>query len=104
VPEDPVRFVLGDVFEELDKLEPYTFETVFCFGFFYHTLNHMLLLSKIARLKPKHVILDTRIYQGPATFVLLHSESIAVEGAGAVPVLGEPTRVVVGYPPNPVSS
>ncbi len=52
VPEQQVQFVRGDVFEELDRLDPGTFDTIFCLGFFYHTMHHMLLLNKIARLRP----------------------------------------------------
>ena len=61
VPEAQVQFVLGDVFRKLDELEPERFETICCFGFFYHTMHHMLLLNKIARLRPAHLILDTSI-------------------------------------------
>jgi hypothetical protein len=98
VPEDRVHFVLGDVFEELDRLQANTFETVMCFGFFYHTLHHMLLLSKITRLRPKHVIFDTEIDPAPSSVILIFAESIANEAAGAVADAGTPTRVLVGVP------
>ncbi len=98
VSEDQVHFVLGDVLEVLDQLEPGSFETVFCFGFFYHTMHHMLLLSKIARLRPTHVILDTAIDLDPDSIVEVHDEAVATEGAGAVPDPGDPTRIVVGWP------
>jgi hypothetical protein len=98
VPEDRVHFVLGDVFEELDRLQADTFETVLCFGFFYHTLHHMLLLSKITRLRPKHVIFDTRIDPAPGSVIRISAESIAKEGAGAVADVGNPTLALVGVP------
>ena len=98
VPEDQVHFALGDVFKVLDQLEPDRFQTIFCFGFFYHTMHHMLLLSKIARLKPKHLILDTAIDVDPDSIVEVHEESVATESAGAVPDPGDPTRIVVGVP------
>jgi SAM-dependent methyltransferase len=98
VAEDRVHFVLGDVFEELDRLQADTFETVLCFGFFYHTLHHMLLLSKITRLRPKHVIFDTQIDPAPTSVIRIFEESTAKEGAGAVADAGTPTRVLVGVP------
>jgi hypothetical protein len=61
VPEGRFRFIVGDVFDELDRLEPGSIDTIFCFGFFYHTMHHMLLFSKIARLNPSSLILDTAI-------------------------------------------
>ena len=98
VPEDQVHFALGDVFGVLDHLEPDSFQTVFCFGFFYHTMHHMLLLSKIAQLKPKYLILDTAIDVDPDSIVEVHDEGVATESAGAVPDPGDPTRIVVGVP------
>ena len=96
VPEDQVEFVLGDVFEKLDQLEPGRFETVFCFGFFYHTMHHMLLLNKIARLRPTHIVLDTSIDGDPDSIVVLRSEPISLEGNGAVPDVGDP-RTHLGW-------
>jgi 2-polyprenyl-3-methyl-5-hydroxy-6-metoxy-1,4-benzoquinol methylase len=98
VSEDQVGFALGDVFEVIDRLDPGSFETVFCFGFFYHTMHHMLLLSKIARLKPEHLILDSAIDVDPDIIVAVHDEIVTTESAGAVPDPGDSTRIVVGVP------
>jgi Methyltransferase domain len=98
VPQGQVEFVQGDVFQKLDELEPGRFETVFCLGYFYHTLDHMLLLNKIARLQPTSIILDTSIDDDPDSVVVLHSEPVAHEGAGAVPDAGDPERILVGHP------
>ena len=65
---------MGDVFESLDQIEPHSVDTVFCLGFFYHVANHMLLLSKIASLKPKHLILDTDLYINPHKVIALYAE------------------------------
>ncbi len=98
VPENSFRFILGDVFENIDRVEPHSVDAVFCLGFFYHVANHMLLLSKIARLKPKHLILDTEISLDPRSVVLLHSEDPEVE-ANAVGVGSDAFRpVLVGRP------
>ncbi len=98
VPEGQVDFVIGDVFQEIDRLQPGAFETVFCFGFFYHTMHHMLLLSKIARLKPEHVIFDTLVDLDPDSIVEVSAENVAIENAGAVSDAGNSTRVVIGRP------
>ena len=98
VPEDQLQFLNGDVFEELDRLEPDTFDTIFCLGFFYHTMHHMLLLNKIARLRPKHLVLDTNVDLDPDSFVILQSEPVAHESAGAVPDAGDKEWLLVGTP------
>src|ERR1035437_4080383 len=38
LPAGAVEFIRGDLFTELDRLEPETFDTVFCFWFLYHTI------------------------------------------------------------------
>lgn len=101
VPEDRVRFRLGSVFEELHSIAPGTYDTIFCFGFFYHTSHHMLLLSKIARLRPQHVIFDTQIDPAPVSIIRIRTESVATEGAGAVADVGDPSRTVIGVPSRP---
>jgi 2-polyprenyl-3-methyl-5-hydroxy-6-metoxy-1,4-benzoquinol methylase len=98
VPEGQVEFIMGDVFTRLDELEPGRFDTIFCLGFFYHTMHHMLLLNKIARLRPKHLVLDTCIDVDPDSIVVLQSEKVAHESAGAVPDSGDPERLLVGCP------
>jgi len=98
VPEEQVRFVRGDVFEELDRLEPSTFDTIFCLGFLYHTMHHMLLLNKIARLRPRHLVLDTCVDLDPDSIVVLQPERVAHESAGAVPDAGDDQWVLVGSP------
>jgi len=39
------RFIVGDLFHEIEQVPTDSIDTVFCFGFFYHTAPHMLLLS-----------------------------------------------------------
>ena len=83
LPENSFRFVVGDVFGAIDQMEPESVDTVFCFGFFYHIVNHMLLLSKIARLKPKHILLDTVVLNEPRRIIALQSEDPESEGDAA---------------------
>jgi len=98
VPWGAIHFLLGDVFVQLDRIEPGTIETVLCFGFFYHTLHHMLLLNKIAQLKPKYLILDTGVSLDPRCIVEVRRESVDVESAGAVSDAGNPRYTVIGFP------
>jgi len=55
------RFVRGDVFDALRGRGVGGIDTVFCFGFFYHTARHVELVGLIDRLRPAAVILDTGI-------------------------------------------
>jgi predicted nicotinamide N-methyase len=93
------RFVAGDVFDQIDLVPTGSIDTLFCFGFFYHTANHMLLLSKIARMNPQHLILDTDIY-GSSTdcAVFLKMEEIAHEGSSIVSQPADPLHSLVGKP------
>ena len=98
VPENQAEFRQGDVMTELDRLEPEQFGTIFCFGFLYHTIDHMLLLRKIAHLKPKHLVIDTAISVRPANIIEIREEQINDERNGAVGEPGHPTRTVIGKP------
>lgn len=93
------RFTVGDVFDQIDLVPTDSIDTVFCFGFFYHTPHHMLLLSKIARLNPKHLILDTEI--DPSTtdcIVRFRKEKVDREGTSIVSQPGDPLHSLVGKP------
>jgi 2-polyprenyl-3-methyl-5-hydroxy-6-metoxy-1,4-benzoquinol methylase len=74
--ENTFRFILGDAFGLIDKIELGSIDTVFCFGFFYHVTDHMLLLSKIERLKPQHIIIDTAVIADPRPIVLFSAKTI----------------------------
>jgi len=98
VPDGQVEFVRGDVFDVIQTLEPGRFDTVFCLGFFYHTLYHMELLNGIARLSPQHLILDTCIDVDPDPMVIVHFEDTTHETAGALPDEGNGSLLLVGHP------
>jgi hypothetical protein len=96
------EFRQGDVMIELDRLEPGRFDTVLCFGFFYHTCDHMVLLRKIARLEPATLIVDTEVCPRGGTLIELREEATATEGSAAVPetngssaLIGIPTRAAL---------
>jgi len=54
-------FVKDDVFNYLPTVETGQFDTILCFGFFYHTTRQTELLAQVSRIKPKYFILDTCI-------------------------------------------
>ena len=98
ISRDRFHFILGDVFREVDDLERGSFDVVFCFGFFYHTMHHVLLLSKIQRLASRYLLLDTGIGTSKETVVELREED-ATEEPNAIPTEGGASdRVLVGYP------
>lgn len=95
-----LRFTQADVFAHLDFLAEHPehrFDVVFCFGFFYHTAHHMLLLNKIAKLKPRYLIVDTRVCLNPEAVIELHWENVADESSAAVPEAGE-VHAIAGVP------
>lgn len=98
VPGGKVAFKRPDVMNELDVLESGSFDTVFCFGFLYHTVDHMPVLRKMARLKPKHLIIDTLISLSEDNIVEIKEERVEEESNGAVGEPGTPGGVIVGRP------
>src|ERR1700674_1759083 len=96
--KNPFRFVSGDAIDTLGRIEPHSVDTVFCLGFFYHVANHMLLLSKIARLKPKYLILDTALYLDPHNVIALYEDDPEGEANAARIGADAPDRAVCGAP------
>ena len=93
------QFIVGDIFDQIENVQTDTIDTVFCFGIFYHTPHHMLLLSKIARLNPKNLILDTEIDPSPdECIVRFRKEKIARDGNSLVGQPGDPLHALVGRP------
>lgn len=74
IAEDRYRFVVGDVHEEIRRLEPGQFDTIMCLGFFYHTMHHFYLLQQFQRLAPKYLILDTAINNSEGYKVVVTKE------------------------------
>ena len=54
-------FIADDIFNYLPAIKPGQFDTILCFGFFYHTTRQTELLAQINRIRPKYFILSTRI-------------------------------------------
>ena len=71
VPRERYDFVQGDMFRAIDDVE--RCDIVFCFGIFYHINDHMQLLSKIAAMQPRHLIIDTHISPLQGAVIELYS-------------------------------
>lgn len=98
VPAGNVEFIEGDVIVELDKLESGCFDTVFCFGFLYHMIDHMALLRKIRRLRPASLLIDTAISARSGSIIEVREEETEHESAAAIGEPGNPMRAVSGNP------
>jgi len=80
VAPDRYEFVLGDMFDRIPEIEPC--DVVLCFGILYHINDHMRLLSTIAEVEPRTLIIDSNVS---------HIERAAIELRA--PVAGSPPPV-----------
>lgn len=74
MPDNTYSFVCGDIFEEIKKIKQNAFDIVFCFGYFYHTMNHAILLSEIKRIHPMYLFLDTAVCSHKEPVIEIHKE------------------------------
>jgi 2-polyprenyl-3-methyl-5-hydroxy-6-metoxy-1,4-benzoquinol methylase len=94
---DRIEFRIGDVMSELPQLsEP--FDTVFCFGFLYHMIDHMTLFRAIRRVNPKHLVIDTAISSQPGAVIEVSEEAVDVEAHAAVAESGSPGLALKASP------
>jgi len=78
VPKEKYRFIQGNIHETITQIEPNSIDTVFCFGYFYHTMHHMNLLLKIKKLNPKYIIFDTDISLIELPVIFIHTKGEVV--------------------------
>lgn len=99
VPPQSYDFIVGDVHDAVEQLPVGSFDTIFCFGFLYHTMHHMALLSAFAKLRPKTILIDTLVETDRRSVVRLTEENAAHIG-NAVGSLGHnpDNRALVGTP------
>jgi hypothetical protein len=57
------QFVRSGIFPALERFEPEAFDVILCKGFFEQS-DFALLFEQLCRLRPKHVIIDTKIVGG----------------------------------------
>lgn len=96
VPEEQYTFIVGDVHSEINKIPTGSIDIVFCFGFFYHTMEHIFLLDQIKRINPKYLILDTSISDHNNPIIEIREENPEIPGAG-IKLLGR-DKILVGWP------
>jgi len=82
ISKDRYSFVVGDIFQKIKEIKTKTIDVVFCFGVFYHILNHMQLLSEIKRLEPRYLFMDTRIDSSQFPIIRLKVENSFKESTG----------------------
>jgi hypothetical protein len=98
VPASAFTFANADVYDLLPGLPVHSIDTVLCLGFLYHTMNHQLLFSLIAALRPRHLIVDTCISPSPDAIITLRPEKMAA-GLGVSAWHGPVARkCIVGTP------
>lgn len=94
-------FIVGDIFKEIKKVKKGQYDIIFCFGLFYHIMNHVLLLSEIKRINPKYLILDTNVEVSDQPVIFMKEESALLEGE---PVPNTPihhNKIMMGRPSIP---
>lgn len=93
------KFVQDDIFDYLHKVKPKEFDTVLCFGFFYHTIRQSELISEIRRIQTTHFLLDTLIDKdtGGKPCLVFMPESHEIEGATIDPIdlVAWPTKTYI---------
>lgn len=87
------EFVTRDMFRHFDELDE--FDVVLCFGILYHINDHMQLLSNIAGVQPKWIIVDTKISQLEGSVIEVRSPLGASPPALGSQVEGYPSRIAL---------
>jgi len=101
IPKEKYQFIAGDVHDEIKKVEPGYVEVVLCFGFFYHTLNHISLLSEIKRLGPNYLILDTFVDPSEENLIKISVDNSKSEECAVPNAFNSNEQVLVGTPSKP---
>jgi len=97
VPAERHDFVVGDCLATLPTLQRGAFDTVFCFGFLYHTMHHWDLLRAITALGPSVLLIDSVFVLDDRAAIVLGYDDWRLEGA-ALPESSDEARTLVGVP------
>lgn len=97
VPDDRYEFIVGDCLTRIAELDPGAFDTVFCFGLLYHTLDQYHLLHAITALEPATLLIDSRVVPIDEAAIFLAFDDPRLEGAAIARAPGD-EKVLVGVP------
>jgi len=102
VDPDSYEFVCGDVFDHLATLGAEAdaeVDVVLCLGYLYHTYRHTELLHHVRRLRPRHLIVDTRVMPGETRPVLqVKAERPHRQGAAVIDPYAHRDQTLVAHP------
>jgi hypothetical protein len=98
VPADRYTFIEGDILASLKEFEIGQFDTIFCLGFLYHTMQHMAIIGRIGDLRPESIIIDTGVTADRYPVVRLSEEDPKHKGNAIAGDYGNAGRVLVGTP------
>jgi SAM-dependent methyltransferase len=87
------RFVRRDLFESFMDLGH--FDVVFCFGILYHVNDHLHLLSNIAEVEPRTVLIDGHVSDLPGAAIELRTPLGESPPPPGTQLEGWPTRLAV---------
>jgi len=92
-------FIHGDIFDYLPTVESGAFDTICCFGFFYHTMKQYELVSQIKRIKPKYLILDSNVvlYDDPVFKIRWESYTSMGKTIDPLGLVLEPSRAAIEF-------
>jgi len=95
VPASKYNFIVGNMFDVIQEIRPGACDVVFCFGILYHVTDPMGLLSLIAELEPRWLILDTSITLAEGAVIELRNADVEPGGRAHPP---PPGSQLEGYP------
>jgi predicted RNA methylase len=94
---DSVRFIQGDIFEQLQKLldAGEKFDVVQCFGIFYHVMDHHRLLRMMTSCGADLITIDTSLIDSDEPIIKLKAEPVE-RFLNAAPVYDGQESALVG--------
>lgn len=90
---DRYEFIERDMFRQFEDLEH--FDVVLCFGILYHINDHMQLLTNIAGVEPRWIVVDTKVSQLDHAVIELRSAIGASPPPPGSHLEGYPSRLAL---------
>ncbi|MEJ2140119.1 MAG: class I SAM-dependent methyltransferase [Gammaproteobacteria bacterium] len=83
-PQDKYDFIVGDLLEELRKIEPGEYDGILNLGIFYHITYHVALMEEMQRLNVDWIILDSSVQLDEKPIVQWSLSPYGMEGTPSV--------------------